>query len=57
MFFRPIKKVKHATLLSHGRKPEVNISHASLSQIVKLIASTSETILESINVVVSRLGK
>ena len=38
--------------LSHKRKPEANISHASgPSQIFKLIASTSERILNNIVVV------
>ena len=47
------RELKHATFLSHGRQLEVNISHASgLSQIFKLIVSTSEKRLNNVNVVV-----
>ena len=48
------RELKHATFLSHGRQPEVNISSARtvVSQIFKLMVSTSEKTLNNINVVV-----
>ena len=48
------------TLLSHGRKPEVNTSHAlnsCLSQIVRLIEPIRERVFANISEVVSRRGK
>ena len=43
------RELKHATFLSHGRQPEVNISHARkvVSQIFKLIVSTSKKRLKT----------
>ena len=49
------RELKHATFLSHGRQPEVNISHARTVVSVKffkIIVSASEKILNNINVVV-----
>ena len=42
----PSRELDRATFLSHGRKAEVNISHARrvVSQIFKLIVSTNEKI-------------
>ena len=48
------RELKHATFLSHGRQPEVNVSHARtvVSPTFKLIVSTSEKSTNIINVVV-----
>lgn len=49
-----IRDLEYATLLSHGRKPEVNISHTStvfVFQISQLIVSL-EKILNIISVIV-----
>ena len=54
MHFIINREVKHARLLSHRQTPEVNVSHAMVSQISKLIVSNCETILSNINVVASR---
>ena len=45
------RELNHATFLSQGWKPELNISHARTG-IFKAIASTSEKILHNTNVVV-----
>ena len=60
MLLCAIRELKHATFLSHGRQPEVNISHdrtVAVSQIFKIIVSASENILNNINVVVWRQVK
>ena len=48
------REIKHATFLSHGRKPEVNIllARTLVSQIFKVIVSTSAKRLKNINVIV-----
>lgn len=52
----PVKReLKHATLLSHGRQPEVNILHVRTvvsPRYIKLIVPASEKRLNNINVLV-----